>query len=323
MALGKMALAAGAGRHDEFRTDATILASTSADVNALVASALGPSSGADFSRAWATGDNARVDYIIGSVTHDGAKTEAAKNALVDSATQLSTAVQAALSPPVANIPKLESDEVDNFRNFVDEVTGGAYQTALSDLTKAQFASRTLARIIVGRIVGEFPDRFPGDPQSTAATLRANLASNLLAESYLLTALAGATIAAQVAEQDADRHTVTALDGNAIAGALAPLFGEATGAHLETVFDTLGQALAAYASDGDTANRQRALATAAPSTSPYGPDMTAAVSAVLQVVDDLRAKAYASVPMDDRAAAAEFATVADVLIEVATSRGLLP
>jgi hypothetical protein len=320
MALGKMALAAAAGRHDEFRTDAALLAANGADVAAQFSAVLGPTTGSEVQNAWIAGDNARVDYMVAAVTHDHAKMDAARGSLDASLTQLSALSAAALKPADGNIPQDAARDASNFRNFVDEIAGGLYQTGVPDLVKAQFDSRFLGRALVRAISNRFPDRYPGNAEATPPTLRTGLAADLLSGSYLLTAVAAAAAAGNQPEQDGDRQG-SMLDVGAITGGLS-LFSVDAGQRFEKTWDTLIQSLASYAKGGDAASRQAALAAASPSSSPYGPDLTAAVSAVLQVLDDQRARSYDRLAADDRAAAAQFATVADAVIQAAIQQGIL-
>jgi len=71
--IAKLAVAATAGRKDEFHSYAGALAANGGDITTLMRSALGETVGNQFGQAWSAGNNYFVDYLVAAVTHDKAK----------------------------------------------------------------------------------------------------------------------------------------------------------------------------------------------------------------------------------------------------------
>ena len=315
IAVGKLTLAAAAGRAVEFRADAALLAANGADVADALTTALGPATGAEVVTAWTAGDNARVDYLVAAVTHDQAKADAAGARLDDSVGALSAPLGSALSPADGNLPRLEAIDVAEFRAVVGDVVAGTYEIAMSDLIKAAGNSADLGELLASDVARQFRDRYPGDVQARAAQLRAGLSVRLETQAYLVTALTNATVASATGEQAA-AVVGAGREQTSITDMVAALFGAGSGTHLQATWAALTQAVAAYAKSGDAASRAAALAAAAPPSGTYGPDLTGPVAALLQVVDDQRTPTLARLPSDDRACAAQFAAVADGITDAA-------
>jgi hypothetical protein len=315
LAFAKLTLAAAAGRHDEFRAEAALLAANGGDISDALTAALGPAAGTGLGAAWAEGDNARVDYVVAAVTHDQAKTAAARSSLDNSVGALASPLASALPPPSDSITAKAQADATDFRAVVDDTVAGTYEIAMSDVLKGAGDAAAFGQLIAGRIVERFPDRFPGDPNAKAVVLRAGAAATLEAEAYLLSALTNATVASAhdeaTAAMDAAVHTQTSLTNT-----ITALFGDRSGAHLQSMWGMLNPALVAYAKAGDPNSRAAALATGLAPTDTYGPDFTGPVAALLQVVDDQRTPSLDKLPSDDRASAAQFAAVADGITDAA-------
>ena len=82
MLIAKQADAAAAARTDEYAGYATLLTTNRDELTAIMASAFGASSGAEFDSLWSEENDHLVDYTIGVVSHNNGKSRAAMSALL-------------------------------------------------------------------------------------------------------------------------------------------------------------------------------------------------------------------------------------------------
>ncbi|HZQ49324.1 MAG TPA: hypothetical protein VFB69_03360 [Candidatus Dormibacteraeota bacterium] len=294
IALAKMTLAAGAGRHEEFRAYAGVLAANGSEVSALFASAVGVTAGGKIGAAWTDGNNYAVDYIVASATHDGDRAQTAMQQLsTNYVNELSTALLPNLPPPSDNVPKNTASEVTGFKTLVDDAVAGSYPAAFTDLALAVARASGSADVLADGIAHEFPDRYPGDALHESVNARAEFGVSLTTEAGYYSMLTEAVVAKAAAEQGGATQAITSN-----AAALPPP---------TEVWSQETALLVAYAATGNATAREKVLSRA---SAPL--DLTSAFEALLKVIDDQRSRAYGSLGDDDRASAAAFAAVADVI-----------
>ena len=285
VALAKVALAAAAGRRDEFFAYAKVLAGNGTDATSLFRLAIGETASAQAGLAWSNGNNYAIDYIVGAATHNDAASQVAIQKLAnDYVTQLSAAL-----PQSDNVQRLAASGVGDLRKLVDDTVAGSFQAAFADLAAAIKGSAGFADALAAKITQDYPDRFPGDPYQGAATTRAALAVGLASQAGYYSMFTQAIVAGASGEQ-AGASQALAANAPSLSG-------------ISTAWANVLDPLTAYAKNGDSASRQAVLA-AAPS------ETGAAFTALLVVVDDQRAKAYEKLVTDDPSSAATFASIAD-------------
>ncbi len=292
--LAKMALAAAAGRHDEFHAYAGVLAANGSDVTAMFSSAVGVTAGGKIGTAWNHGNDYAVDYIVASATHDSDSAQTAMQQLSsDYGTELTSALLPNLPGQADNVPKNTATEVMAFKTLVDDTVAGSYASTFTDIAGAVRAASSSADVLADDIALEFPDRYPGDAAQASVTSRANLSVSLTAQAAYYAMLTQAVVAKAAAEQSGAAQAITA---NATALPPPP-----------DVWSQETALLVAYATTGNATARARVLSSA---SAPL--DLTSAFEALLKVIDDQRSKAYGSLGDDDRASAVAFAAIADQL-----------
>jgi len=286
--IAKLAAAAGAGRQDEFHSYAGLLAANGGDIEALLRTAIGETAGARFGAAWAEQNNSLVDYVVAAVTQDESAGGSALSSLTGTAVpDIAAALESGFTISSAEATKLAGDHVTLLKTVVDDVASANYAGLYADIVSARTQAVTFGDTVALQVARQFSDRFPGDATTKAAVFRTNLNALLQQQGYLLTMATDGTDANASAAE-------TTLDSSATQ--LAALYGGD---------DWLSKTalVTSYAKSGDASTRASVIA-----ASPAG--LTAAWTALLQVVDDQRSKEFTAVAADDRAMAAAFATAAD-------------
>jgi hypothetical protein len=312
-------VAAAAGRKDEFHSYAGALAANGADITTLMRSALGETAGSQFGQAWTVGNNYFVDYVVAAATHDKAKQTAASSGLTSTyQPQLTSVLTSTLSLTTDEAAPVGADQVSSIKQIVDDAVASGFAALYADLHTAYVKAVRGGDLVSAAIVGRFVDRFPGNAHSKAADFRAVLDTLLLNQAYLMTMATDASV------------TGTAAQLNAVGGALAQsatslsavftgVFGDASAAAFGTAWQRESMLVVAYAKGGDPSVRQSVIDAAAPPAGTghvFGPDLTVQLIAILQAVDDQRARSFDRLADDDRSAAAQLAAVGDAVTDVA-------
>jgi hypothetical protein len=313
MLVAKQAVAAS-NHTDEYSGYLTLLASNANTLVDVIRSAYGNTSANQFGQAWGIQNMYLVDYTIGVVTHNDAKSNGAMSGLVDGfAPQLTQLLASLAQLPVDSVTKLELAQLDAFKAVVDDETAQTYSKLYTDVQFAHGHSSLIGDMLAVRMAQQFPDKFPGDPSINAVEARITLNDLLQEQSYLTTMMSDAGIAGRGAEAAA------ALGGIAgVRADLAPVIGYLLGpdgrAGFPGIWGIRDADVFAYANASDPGVRQRL-------TGPFVTQFSALthapaatirdqMTATLKAIDDQRAKAYKNVAGDDRAAAAAMQTIAD-------------
>jgi len=315
----KLAVAAAAGRKDEFGSYAGALAANGGDITTLMRTALGETAGTQFGHTWTVGNGYFVDYLVASVTRDTTKQAAATSGLTGTyLPQLTGLLTSSLSLTAAQAATMGADQVSSLKQIVDDAVNSGFAALYGDLHTAYVKAIRAGDLMSAAIVSRFADRFPGNGHSKSADFRAILDTLLLNQSFLMTMASDATIAGTAGELSAASG---ALGQSAIslATVFSSVFGAAAGAQFGHVWDSETMLLIAYAKSGDAGVRQTMIATGGPANGPAGsifaPDLTDALTAALQAIDDQRAKSFDKLGGDDRSAAMLLAAVGDAVTDV--------
>jgi hypothetical protein len=304
-AVAKLAIAAAAGRKDEYDSYARLLALDGGDLETLLRSAVGETAGAQFGTAWSRLNNSLVDYIVASVTHDQKAQAAAASSLTGtSVPQIASALQSGTSMPSDQATQLAGDVVTSLKLVIDDAAGGAFSKVYDDVAAAHAHAVAIADAVVTLVALEFQDRFPGDPKDKAAEFRASMNSRLQEQAYLVTMATDAVIAGTPADVRGAFATL-ATNAQALSSSFGAVFGDAAGARFASMWTQVASSMGSYAKSGDPAVRQGVASRAAP-------EVGDAIQALLTVIDDQRVKSYLKLATDDRAAAGAMAAAGDAI-----------
>jgi hypothetical protein len=315
MLVAKQAVAA-TNHTDEYSGYLTLLASNANALDGVVRSAFGTTAAAQFGHAWDIQDGYLVDYTIGVVTHNDAKSNGAMSGLVNGFTpQFAQAITSLTQLPLDSITQLENEQIVDFKAMIDDELAQSYAKLYGDVRTAYAHSSGLGDLLAVRMAQQFPDKFPGDPSISAVDARVTLNDLLQEHSYLTTMMSEAGIAGRGAEAAA------ALGG--VAGVrtdLAPVMGFLLGPDARSGFPGIwgirDADLFAYANSSDAAARSRLTGSFVTQLSAltHVPAATIRnqVIATLKVIDDQRTKSFKKVAADDQAAASAMNAIADSL-----------
>jgi hypothetical protein len=313
MVVAKQAVAA-ANHTDEYAGYLTLLASNTNSLVEVMRSAFGNTAATQFAQTWAIQNGYLVDYTIGVVTHNAAKSNGAMSGLVNGFTpQFAQLVTSLSQLSVDSMTQLETTQLTDVKTIIDDEIGQSYTKMYADLRLAFASSAQLGDTLSVRMSQQFPDKFPGDASISAVDARVSLNELLQEDSYLTTMASDAGIAGRGAEAGAALVAIASVRAD-----LSPVMGFLMGPDARTGFgqlwgirdaDVLG-----YADSGDAATRQRLTGSLVTqlATLLHVPEATVndQVTATLKTIDDQRAKAYKNVAADDQAAAASMRGLAD-------------
>jgi hypothetical protein len=313
MLVAKQAVAAS-NHTDEYPGYLTLLASNANSLVGVVRSAYGNGAANQFAQAWGIQNGYLVDYTIGIVTHNDAKSNGAMSGLTNGfAPQFAQLMTSLAELPIDSVTHLETAQLADFKATIDDETTQSYTKLYADVRAAYAHSSLIGDMLAIQMAKQFPDKFPGDPSNNAVEARVALNDLLQEDSYLTTMMSEAGIAGRGDE------AANAL--GAIAGAradIAPVVGFLLGPDARTGFPGLwgirDADLFGYANSSDSSTRQRLTGSFVSQFSALTHAPASAVRdqvlATLKAIDDQRAKAYKNVAGDDRAAAAAMQSIAD-------------
>ena len=322
-------------RQAEYTSYLLLLTTNSTDLTELVRSAMGDSVAGHFEQIWNAQNNYLVNYTIGLVTHNKAKSDAAYSGLSGTfVPQFSQFLNDVTQIPSSLIRPLVSQHMLEMRAMLDDQLAKNYPRLYADLRMSYAHATQMGDSIAPRIAGRFPDKFPGNLSSPAVDLRALLNIRLQEHSYLATmrtnAIAGRRSAEQVAAAGALVENASALDAM-----FTDLFGAPSAAGFDHAWAAGNAAVTAYASAPTEASKQSALGqmndafvtqlsawladTTDPGTDASSLVLESELQAVVTVIDDQRARSWSRLAADDRSAAASTEVVADVIAAAAIAK----
>jgi hypothetical protein len=288
-----------------------------ANANSLVdavRSAFGNTAAAQFDETWRIQNGYLVDYTIGLVTHNDAKSNGAMSGLQNGfVPQYAKLIARLTSITIESTTQLQIQYLTQMKEVIDKQVAKSYTAMYSALRLAYATSTLIGDALAISVVQQFPDKFPGDASNKAVDERVSLNDLLQEHSYLATMTTDAAVNKRTDEQ---AGAAASLAANA--GSLSKLFieirGSGAGAQAELLWGARNSDLIAYATNGDAAARQgltEKFVTRFYALAPVAADNARdQVLATIKVIDDQRAKAFKAVAGDDKAAAAAMQSIAD-------------
>jgi hypothetical protein len=313
MLAAKQAIAAS-NHTDAYSGYLVLLTTNATSLVDLVRSAYGNTAATQFDEAWRIQNGYLIDYTIGLVTHNDAKSNGAMSGLLTGfVPQFAKLIASLTSISVASTTQLQIQLITQLKEVIDKEVAQTYSAMYPALRLAYATSALVGDALAISVVQQFPDKFPGDASNKSVDARVSLNGLLQEHSYLATMTTDAALNQRTAEQ-----TAAAASLGANAEALSKLFtevvGSAAGASVQQLWGARNSDLIAYATTGDAAARQGLTDKFV--TRFYGIAPTAAANArdqalaTIKVIDDQRAKAFKAIAADDRAAAAAMQPIAD-------------
>jgi hypothetical protein len=313
MIVAKQAVAA-ANHTDDYTSYTGLLATNTSELTALWRRAFGNTTAIRLATSWDTQNAYLVDYTIGVVTHDSARSQTSLTNLTQKfVPQFAQLVADASHLPLDPVALLLTQQALENKTFIDDYGAQKYTQFYSDLRRAYAQTSRFGDALSVEIANRFPDKFPGDPELRAVNVRVSANVLLHEHSYLATMATSAIAGGRTAE---DAAAQSALHDSAVAAsaAIAPTVGIAA-SEIADQWEVEHDSLLRYAR-GDAAARSvltgnfvNDLATRTHITKALLLDH---VNATLKVIDDQRAKDFAAVANDDRAAATSTQPIADAI-----------
>ena len=334
--IAKTSLAATANRADEYKGYATLLTTNGSDLSDVIASAFGASAAATFDQIWRAQNNYYVDYTVGLVSHNAAKSNGAASGLTSGfVPQFAQFMNTMASIPLDPITQLSTEQVLETKAMIDDQAALNNPKTFADLQRAYAHVSRIGDALASAIASKFPDKFPGDPANKAVDFRVSLDNLLEEHSYLATMTTSATAAGRNGEQAAALNALAA-NADSLGTLFSQVFGSATGTRFDQVWSARDADLVVYAGNADSTTRQNALAdltlTFLAQFSSLVDDSTdlagtvvsnpiqLQVEAMVRAIDDQRSKSASMLAADDHTAAAAMNPIGD-LIATATVKKL--
>jgi hypothetical protein len=313
MVVAKQATAA-ANKTDEHSSYTSLLIANTNSLVDLIRSAYGNTAATQFEKSWGIQNGYLVDYTIGLVSHNDAKSNGAKSGLANGfVPEFAKLITSLTQIPVDQVTQHETRQMTVMQAVIEDAAAQSYPKMYVDLRAVYAITSGVGDLLATRTVQLFPDKFPGDPATKAVDMRVSLNVLLQEHSYLATMTTDAAAAARTTEQ---AGAAAALGANA--DALGKLFTDMSGAgagnQIAQLWGARNSDLINYATSGDTTARQNLsekFITRLYGVAPLASDTAREqVLSTIKVIDDQRAKNFKLVAGDDRAAAAGMQAVAD-------------
>ena len=321
--VAKLAIAAAAGRKDEYTSYAGLLATNSDDIANVFGRAVGQGQGAKFGKTWLLGDSFFVDYMVAVTTRQqGLANAALENINRKYVPQMAQDMSSPLNISTNTANRLVTDQAAATKQLIDDIASGTPAAFYPDARAAYAKAAAMGGAVAEAIAWKFPDKYPGDVSGSGAKMRAQLDSLLQEHAYLLSM---ATDAAATGATAATGAAVIALHASTqdLSHLIAEIFGASAGAQAGPLWNDEDTSFVAYAKAADDASKATALhalnqtSTPALMTFLNGLHVTADVASVTQqtigVIDDQRAKSYGVVAAEDRQSAALLVSVGDLMM----------
>jgi hypothetical protein len=324
--LAKLAVAAAAGRKDEFGSYADLLATNGGELGGVISKAMGASAFQKFAQSWTRGDSFFVDYMVAVTTR---QQDLAGAAMMNLNTTYVPEVALELSTPLnistSSLNRVLTDQVTTIKKVIDDGAAGTPSAFYPDVRAAYAKSIAFGGSIAEATAWKFPDRYPGDAAAEGATARVQLDSLMQEHAYLLSMTTDAGSSGATAEAASAASSLQA-NSQDLAHTIASIFGPQAGTQAAQLWSDEDRSFVGYASAGDDATKSAALNTLNQTSTPAltgflnGLHVTADVASVthqtIGVIDDQRAKSYAVVAAEDRQSAALLISIGDLLMGAA-------
>ena len=313
MLVAKQAVAAS-NHTDAYAGYLILLTANATSLVDVIRSAYGNTAATQFDEAWRIQNGYLVDYTIGLVTHNDAKSNGAMSGLLKGfVPQFAKLIAGLTSISVASTTQLQIQQLMQLKEVIDKEAAQSYAAMYPGLRLAYATSTLIGDALAISIVQQFPDKFPGDPSNKGVDERVALNDLLQEHSYLATMTTDAAVNRRTAEQSAAASSLGA-NAEALSALFTEIRGSVAGASIGELWGARNSDLIAYAINGDAAARQgltEKFVTRFYALSPVAADSARGqVLATIKVIDDQRTKAFKAVAGDDKAAAAAMQVIAD-------------
>lgn len=323
--LGKLTVAAEAGRKDEFASYADLLATNGAELTGLLGKAVGETASQRFAQSWTRGNSFFVDYIVAVTTR---QTNLADAAVANLNTQYVPQMAQDLSTPLnistSSANRMLTDQVTTTKQLIDDAAGGTPSAFYPDVRAAYAKATAMGGSIAEAMVWKFPDKYPGDATAQGSKTRAQLDTLLQEHAYLLSMTTDAAASGATADAAAAASSLQA-SAQDLSQAIASSFGSQAGTQAAQVWSDEDKSFVAYAAAADDATKSAALAALKQTSTPAlagflnGLHVTADVASVTSqtvgVIDDQRTKSYGVLAAEDRQSAALLISIGDLMMGV--------
>jgi hypothetical protein len=322
--IAKLAVAASAGRKDEYASYARLLAASEDDETTAVATAAGQSAGDSFRGARVLGDGFFVDYTVAATTQQkGMADTATMNLNSRYMPQMAQVLSSVLNISTETATRLVGDEVATTRQFIDDDAAGNAASFYPDLRSSYAKSTAMGGSVAEAIAWKYPDKYPGDATGAGAKLRSQLDAALQEHAFLLSMATDAAATGATADSSA---AMSALEASTreFAHDIGSGFGANAESQAAKLWGDEDASFLAYASATDDASKAAALnslnQTSTPGLASFlsGLHVTADIASVTQqtigLIDDQRARSYGVIAAEDRQAAALQVSVGDLLMK---------
>jgi hypothetical protein len=313
MVIAKQATAA-ANKSDSHAGYATLLIANTNSLVDVIRSAYGNTAASQFEKSWGIQNGYLVDYTIGLVSHNEAKSNGAKSGLASGfVPEFAKLITGLTQAPADQMTQLETRQVTALQLVIEDAAAQSYSKTYVDLRAAYAITSSIGDMVATRTAQQFQDKFPGDPSSKAADTRVSLNVLLQEHSYLATMTTDAAAAGRINEQSAAAAALGA-NSDALGKLFVDMAGAGAGTQIAQLWGARNSDLISYAINGDAAARQgltEKFVTKFYGLAPHAADaLRDQALATIKVIDDQRAKNFKVVAGDDRAAAAAMQPVAD-------------
>jgi hypothetical protein len=313
MLVAKQAEAAS-NHSDEYAGYATLLTANAGSLADVVYSGFGNSAATGLALAWGMQTEYLIDYTIGLVTHNPAKTATAWAGLLNGFVPKFAQIVANLTKlPLDQVTQLETGQVTGTKAIIDDLISRTYPRMYVDLRATYADTSRLGDMVATRMVHMFPDKFPGDPSDRSVDQRVSINGLLQEHAYLVTMFSDAVIGGRGPDATAATGAVNA-NGRAIEQALAGYIAGGASPTFNALWEMRDAELLAYATSADPLAQNWLTDTFGPRFSSMlhadAGNVRDQVLATLMVIDDRRAGSLAGIARDDQAAAAAMQPIAD-------------
>lgn len=310
---------AAAVNHSEEYTGYTALLTVNRnDLRHVLSLAFGDTAATQLWQLWGVENSYLVDYAIGIVTHNQAKSAASTSGLNSGfVPQFAALITSLTQLPEDSVSALMSRQVLQEKAVIDDQAAQKPGSAYPDLHAAFIQSGRLGDALATRIAEKFPDKFPGDPTLSAVDRRVLVNTLLEEHAYLVTMTTGAIVRGDGAEKAAGSVALAA-NAASLGAAFGQSLGDAAATEFGRLWTTRMAALFGYAQGGDAVSAQALVQTFAPAWARLARVAVAPVvdqvQATLRAIDDQRGKTVTQLPGDDRAAATAMQPIADASVQ---------
>lgn len=300
---------------DDYVGYTNLLATNTDDLTSLMRSAFGNTAASQLGVMRSQENGYLVDYAIGVVTHNDAKSSGAMSGLQNGVVpQFSLQLANLTQLPEDPIAQLMAQQVLETKVLIDDEAAQKFSAVYTDLHTVYAQCRRIGDAIAPRTTQNFPDKFPGDATDKAVDSRVTLAMLLQESSYLATMVGSAMVAGRQAEVSAATNALTA-NADSLGTVISGYFGNTTGTQFDVAWADRDRALAGYATSADTASRQLLDASVAQFARLARIDpalVDEQASAAVKVIVDQRARNSQALAADDRAAATAMQPIGDAI-----------